>query len=308
MFLQWLPWVHLSAGDYEAWVSPSAGGRLGRLVWHGPNGDLELVVPVDAAQPFDEDLWPKQGAFAMLPYANRLKGATLWWKDTAHRVRAVAGQVHGLHGIGHRRAWQAGECTASTVRLSWQHAADGAEWPWSFTAALDYALSASGLDVALSIRNDATTSMPAVLGWHPYVPAYWGPAGPLGRAASAVHVVDIDGRCHPVPQDRTPAAEQAALCLHTPHTLALQDWNSTWSMQASTGERWCMSANAAHLVHHVPNDLAYACIEPVTALPGALGAWRDGNAQEADMGLLPGAWRHLNCRLMVASQIADPLR
>ena len=300
MPLHWLPLVHLSAGAYEAWVSPSAGGRLCRLVWHGTGGDLELVVPVNAAEPFDEDHWPKQGAFPMLPYANRLKGASFWWDGRMHRVRAVVGQAHGLHGAGHRQSWQMGECHASAVRLNWRHEADGIEWPWSFTATLDYSLSASGLAVVLAITNDSTRPMPAVLGWHPYVPAKWLQAATLDTAASAVHVVDSDGACHPGPQACTPDAARVVFDVPAPHTLALQDWNSTWSMQTASGERWCMSADAAHLVHHVPNDLAYVCIEPVTGLPGALGA-RTGLRDSQDIALRPGACRVLTCRLMGAA-------
>ncbi len=281
-------------------MSPSAGGRLCRLVWHGPNGDLELLVPVNTAEPFDEDHWPKQGAFPMLPYANRLKGASFSWEGNTHRVRAAPGHTHGLHGAGHRQSWQMVECHASAVRLSWRHAADGIEWPWSFTATLDYSLSASGLAVALAITNEAATPMPAVLGWHPYVPASWLQVATLEGAASAVHVVCSDGICRAAAPERTAGFASAFFDVPAPHTLALQGWHSTWSMQAAGGERWCLSADAAHLVHHVPSDLAYLCIEPVTALPGALGARTDLYASQ-DIALMPGARRELACRLMGAA-------
>ena len=281
-------------------MSPSAGGRLCRLVWHGPRGDLELVVPVDVTEPFDEDHWPKQGAFPMLPYANRLKDASVLWKGAAHPVRAAPGHSHGLHGVGHRRAWQVGHCSTSAVRLEWQHPADRLEWPWSFSATLEYALSAEGLHVALRIRNDATTSMPAVLGWHPYVPADWLKAVALSGSAAAVHLLDSDGICHPTAGLGAPRAGAVAVdVLRTPHTLALEKLCSPWSMQAASGERWCLNTDAPHLVLHVPPDRAYACIEPVSALPGALGA-PAGLRSLQDMELAPGSTRELTSRLMMA--------
>jgi aldose 1-epimerase len=298
LLLNWEPLVRLSAGAYEAWVSPGAGGRLCRLVWHGPSGDLDLVIPVNTEAPFEEDHWPKQGAFPMLPYANRLKGANVWWEGKTHRVRAAVGQTHGLHGVGHRRSWLTDESHPGSVRLRWQHTADGVEWPWSFTAVLDHALTPDGLHMALAIRNDSTTAMPAVLGWHPYVPLHWRQAHPVDAAASALLVLDSDGSCHPPSRERVPRARQILADMRSPHTLALQDWNSTWSMQAASGERWCLRSDAPHLVHHVPGDQSHVCIEPVTALPGALGAGAGLRCQQ-ETELMPGTWRHLNCRLGV---------
>lgn len=237
----------------------------------------------------------------MLPFANRLKDASVWWDGRAHRVRATAGQAHGLHGMGHRLAWRVEQRGASAVQMSCRHRADRVEWPWSWTATLAYSLSASGLDLALAVRNDSDTSMPAVLGWHPYVPADWLKGPTPSGAASAVHTLDSDGLCHPEPRQGFPHVRSvAADFLRTAHTLALEGWHSPWLMHQASGERWSLSANAPHLVHHMPNDLAYVCVEPVTALPGALGTQANPFTRK-DIELVPGARRELTCRLMVAA-------
>src|SRR5206468_10500493 len=52
--------------------------------------------------------------------------------------------------------------------LEFEHAAGA--WPWAFRAMQHFALSPTGLSVALTLRNQSDTPMPAGLGWHPYFP------------------------------------------------------------------------------------------------------------------------------------------
>lgn len=294
LLLHWSPLVRLSCGTYEAWISPGAGGRLCRLIWHGPNGDRNLVVPVDTDLPFDQDAWPKQGAFPMLPYTNRLKEGRFQWGGNDYRIRVVPGQRYGLHGFGHRQTWQVDESNERHISMSWRHTADTVEWPWSFTARLVYSLSDDGFEMDLMIRNESTTSMPAILGWHPYVPAFWLTAANASGMACAVHALDDDGAC--VADMGLVRPIRIVTDDQTPHTVALQDWRSNWSIQTLAGERWCLTANVAHLVHHVPKELTYACIEPVSALPGSLGLTSSQRVPN-EMGLAPATWRRLKCRL-----------
>jgi len=300
--LSWLPWVHLRCGDYEAWISPGAGGRLCRLIWHGPNGDRNLVVPVDTHLPFDQDAWPKQGAFPMVPYSNRLKDGRFQWDGNDYQIRLVPGHGYGLHGFGHRQAWQVDEVHAHSVSMRLRHEADAIEWPWSFTARLVYSLSDHGLAVDLMIRNESATSMPAILGWHPYVPALWFSGDSACGMACAVHDVDDDGSCTLDIAGNEP--QHIVANYGSPHTLALQDLRSNWSIQSFMRERWILTTDAAHLVHHVPKELAYACIEPVGALPGALGL-ASGHALQNEISLESNTCRHLKCRLQATTEDSE---
>jgi len=112
--------------------------------------------------------------------------------------------------------------------------------------------------------------------------------------ACAVHALDGDGAC--VADLELVRPKRIVTDDQTAHTVALQDWRSNWSIQTLAGERWHLTANAAHLVHHVPKELTYACIEPVSALPGSLGLTSSQRVPNA-IGLEPDAWRHLKCSL-----------
>jgi len=230
----------------------------------------------------------------MLPYTNRLKDGRFEWGGNDCQIRLVPGQGYGLHGFGHRQAWRVDENNESHIYMSLGHTADAVEWPWSFTARLVYSLSDQGLEVDLMIRNESTTSMPAILGWHPYVPAFWLTAASTNGMASAVHELDDDGAC--IAKVGRVIPKHIVIDYQKPHTMAFQDWRSNWSIQTLTGERWSLTADAVNLVHHVPKELTYACIEPVHALPGSLGLTSSLSVQN-EIGLEPDAWRSLKCRL-----------
>jgi len=285
--------IHLSGGDYEAWVSPRAGGRLCRLVWHGPQGDRELLVPTDANKAFDAHAWPKQGAFPMLPYANRLADARFDWYGHQCVVHAEPGQSHGLHGLGHRQAWEAiGEGT-DHVTLCLRHLADEEEWPWSFTAELSYRVAQSGLHIALAVRNDSAVPAPVILGWHPYVPRQWMANARSSGIGKALHDLGSEGLKYPDARADSGSTRPVVMDLQVPHTLTLQDWSAPWILSVPGGGRWCLESDAANIVHHVPPSLGYVAIEPVTALPGSLRS----SCAAAQIALASGQWRRLNCRL-----------
>jgi aldose 1-epimerase len=255
-----------------------------------------LLVPADLSTQFEEDVWPKQGAFPMLPFSNKLHEARFYWDGIERNVRAVPGQNYGLHGFAHRCVWRVESQEVDRVQLIIDHEADSIEWPWSFVGRLEYALSSEGLSVRLEICNDSSTSMPAVLGWHPYVPSAWLKDGISSGVAVAMHGLDKNGNCEPETLIFHEAGNFLYANLSRPHTVAIQNLSSPWTVQLSDGMTWCLTADAKHLVHHVPNDLAYACIEPVTALPGSLSGSTITSIQ-TEVYLQPAERRRLTCRL-----------
>jgi aldose 1-epimerase len=233
----------------------------------------------------------------MLPYTNRLAGARFPWRGKEYKVRPVPGQAHGLHGLGHRQIWQIKSIGTRRVCLYLQHQADELEWPWSFSAQLEYEVSESGLQVRLSIRNDSSVAAPAILGWHPYIPAYWLASNDIRSLCSSVHDLGSDGLNYPNPACARPGLQQISVNLQVPGTLAMENWSSSWELRSGAGERWRLESDAAHLVHHVPADRSYACAEPITALPGSLRG-HSIHGVEAAIALEPGHRRQLNCGLL----------
>lgn len=297
------PLVHLSSAGYEAWIAPGAGGRLLRLLWHGPLADIECVVPLAPPHSFDPHVWPKQGAFPMLPYGNRLKNARFAWHGRPIELAPAPGHLHALHGIGHRRAWNILDVAEDRVRLGLAHQADRGEWPWSFEATLDYRLDAAGLTVSLQLKNTSVEAMPASLGWHPYLPLAAElsdePAS-LSVQAKDMHELGPAGLLYPrLAADDAPRSS-FAIPLAQPRTVALVQWDGAllFPLTPDAGLR-LRGVNADHLVIHIPSPPTYACVEPVTALPGALQTYAE-DQRDRYLALPPGAVREMACQLGVA--------
>jgi len=73
-----------------------------------------------------------------------------------------------LHGYGWLADWEVIDATPETAIL--EHAYEGGEWPWHYSATQHFALAADGLTMRLSVTNRSDAVMPAGLGFHPYFP------------------------------------------------------------------------------------------------------------------------------------------
>lgn len=298
------PLVHLTSGAYEAWIAPQAGGRLVRLLWHGSSADVNCVVPITSLNPFASHAWPKQGAFPMLPYGNRLKGAAFDWKERRIQLATPPGQLHGMHGMGHRRAWKMISRAGDRIRLGLSHHLPDDEWPWPFEAIMDYSLSATGLKIAIQLKNTSADAMPASIGWHPYLPLNYlvtdGPASVLVRA-KGLHDLGPEGLLYPQLAEDGLAFAPFPIGLEKQKTVVLTHWDGAVFFPLTPDSGLMLrGVDADHLVVHVPAQSGYVCVEPVTALPGAL---RTYTADQRDMhlSLPPCAVRKMSCELGVES-------
>ncbi|NML47123.1 hypothetical protein HHL11_25480 [Ramlibacter sp. G-1-2-2] len=261
--------IELRSGRYTARVVPGAGGRIAALACEG----VPLLVEWDGAR-FDEHHWPKAGAFPMLPFANRLppEGFTFGGRQ----VRPTPGPAgFAVHGFGHRKPWQVLEASQQHVQMECVHAGGEEDWPWAFRAAQEVRLADDGLHVHLSVRNDSTEAMPLAMGLHPYhpVPVDAMPAD-LHFEAAGRHELCALGRAA-----EAPVAPGFGMCRG--ETAAFSGWTGSARFGHATDVR-CAGVEA--LVLHRPARGDYLCIEPVTLLPGRLGA----------LALAPGETRSLS--------------
>jgi aldose 1-epimerase len=266
----------LRAGSLEAQVHPSCGGRVGRFFRRRADGtEFDVLMPLPPA-PFLADAWPKAGCFPMLPYADKLQGNRLQWDDRTVQV-AGADDPPWFHGWGLRSAWEVlevnnmGGTEGHHVAMGLRRSAS-AQWPWAYHARLDIALDAWGLDISLSLTNDAASTMPAAIGIHPYL-----------RWPSGTQAV-LDGR-------RIWAAD-----LSSPGTFRQIDeeagrrWLAGDMDKAGTPPNLFYEGWAGHAQVRYPgeepgldlrcrtpgflttfcpkNGAGYVCLEPVSALPG----------------------------------------
>lgn len=248
--------VIISADAYQLSVLPEWGGRISSL-HHGTAGDL--LVPISPEQPFQPDTWPKAGAYPLIPYHGRIRGAQFYWQaEPVHLLPHPDGSGHSLHGPAHKRPWQIVEHTADSLQLHCSYAAD-VNWPWDFEATQCISLSSQGLRVTLILRNTSLKPMPAGLGWHPY----------LIKANRIEH----DARRH-WPYHKQDLLPTGMVEAETPPvsgcTTFLSDWQKV-QIQLTTGSTVHLSADSLldHLVIH-DDPATYTCIEPVSHVAGAL--------------------------------------
>jgi aldose 1-epimerase len=138
--------IRLTADDASLTIDP-AGGRivsariLGRdiLVSSGPR-------PID---------W---GCFPMVPFAGRLRDATLRHGGREWHLPATAAP-HAIHGTVATRRWRVDDERTLSIDL-------GPDWPFRGRVIQRFELQPGRLRVELELQADEP--MPGMLGWHPW--------------------------------------------------------------------------------------------------------------------------------------------
>lgn len=159
--------VTLAAGSMRATVAPGIGGALLTLSRDGI--DIMRPTPADAVA---EGQVRRTACYPMLPYANRIADGRFLFAGRWHQIeRNTKDFAHPLHGLGWQRGWEVKEKGETHIRLCLSHqpAVDGqSEWPYAFTARMDYRLDDTGLDTTLNLTNDSPGMAPAGMGLHPF--------------------------------------------------------------------------------------------------------------------------------------------
>ena len=296
--LEIYPTVRIESGPYAAEISPAAGARLLSLTHTDAQESIDCIVPWNGSDAFDSHDWPKAGAFVMLPFCNRMAPARFDWQGQTITLDNGSPSGQGLHGFGHRRSWQLRQSTPSSASLQLMHPAQDADWPWTFEANLMYQLSDAGLRVELTVRNTSPGDMPLSLGWHPFLPH------PTERTEGQNECLVHAQRLHPIGLDGLglveESVEQASLQTFPVQTqlagtTVFEKYSGTVRVPLNADWRLKMtSQQASHLLVHVPLGLRHMCVEPISALPGAL---KQVAGNELRLSLGPGRARSLICNL-----------
>jgi aldose 1-epimerase len=259
---------------------------------------IDCIVPWRSKEPFNAHDWPKAGAFVMLPFTNRLAPAPFMWCGKYIKLDNASPTQQGLHGFGHRRPWQLLQTTSSSAELHLGHAGADAEWPWSFEARLFYQLSEAGLRVQISVCNTSAEAMPLSLGWHPFLP--YSVATPNTTDAWRVHaqrqhVIGLDGLGRAEAGMTQGPMQTFPLPVEHAGTVAFENYVGPIKLPLTHDLQLTMrSQHAPHLLVHTPLRFSHVCVEPISALPGALRC--TATAQKL-LSLAPGESRSLVCTL-----------
>ena len=271
--------VELQSGAYRATLAPFAGARVGTLTWSDASRSVDLLQAWDGAA-FAEHVWPKAGAFPMLPFANRIPAAGFRFRNKLVQPEPGPSGI-AQHGIAHRRPWRLMNVSAARACMQLE-VHPTSDWPWAWSAELDVSLGSTGMCVVMRVCNAATEPMPLSMGWHPYHP-------------TDVHTRSFDLIFDAVARHDLDAEAKATLHTSSPifdltpgETAAFSGWDGKSSLRVhGKGSIEVACTGSPHLVLHRPMTGEYLCIEPVTALPGWLG-------EEAASLLEPGSARQLS--------------
>lgn len=273
-----VPDLTINSGALSASFRPDLGGRLTRLS-HRDYGDV--IVPLTDVN-FDPLNWPKAGAFPLFPFHGRLADARFKHADGCHQLQPNPYRgTDAMHGPAHRRPWDVLTSTPDETVLTLHYKADP-EWPFEFRAVQRFRICGSTLDIELELTNQAGTSVPAGLGWHPYF---------VSSLDTPVHCNAAMRRQSSVSSQPTDSWERRPLptapLINRPFTEHLSEWSQTTISTGAGGVNVSRHSGFPFIVvHRTPG---YICVEPVSHVAGALGLPESLRESAGLTALKPGA-------------------
>ncbi|GBF05697.1 aldose 1-epimerase [Deinococcus aerius] len=107
--------------------------------------------------------------FTLLPFSNRIRDARFTFGGREVQLRATTKDGLTQHGDVRNRPWQVSRPSEQHLRCDFD-SRDFADmnWPWAFTARVEYLLHGPHLDLSVTLTNADTSEMPAGMGLHPY--------------------------------------------------------------------------------------------------------------------------------------------
>jgi aldose 1-epimerase len=255
-------------------VDPRAGGAIRAFDWRGKAIFRPTTAPA-GHDPFD------LACFPMAPYVNRVAhGQFSFGRHAVQLARNWSEDPHPLHGQGWRARWTVEAASNSNATLRFEGGAD--DWPWRYRCEQCFQLRADELSVELRIDNLSETSMPAMLGLHPY---FCDPAR-AQLQAQLPRVWLTDCASLPVQETHTPPAwrfDPARAISAVPLDHCFSGWDGLATLRWPDRTVTVRAAHCSCLHIYAPAGRDFFCVEPQSAAPGALGR----NAGEASV-LAPG--------------------
>lgn len=264
----------LRNADTRVAVDAAHGGVIREFSWRG-KAVLRPALSSTDTDPMSTSCFP------LVPYANRIAQGRFTFDGREVQLRRNWDRdPHPLHGQGWRAAWTVEENAATRASLAL--CGGGDEWPWRYRAVQDFEVFPDGLEVRLSVQNQSDTTMPAMLGLHPYFPQ----AAAATVQAHARTVWLTDAQALPVQEVMTPpdwSFERARRATRVELDHCFDHWDGA-ALVLWPDRVLKMNATGAHALHiYTPAGADFFCLEPQTAAAGALN-----RAQREVAQLAPG--------------------
>ncbi len=280
--------ITLRAGDARLTLAPSVGGAVARYWTERDGATWDWLRPA-APSALRDGHAHRTGAFPLVPFSNRIRGGRFTFAGRAVRLPPNrTREPHPIHGHGWQARWRVLDAGPGEARLEYRHAPS--EWPWAYRATQRFALTPTGLTVALALTNESEAPMPAGLGWHPYFPRAAGT-----RLTAKVREVWLTDR-ETMPTERVvPRAGADPSRGIDVDATRLDNCFVGWSRGAlvewpERGARLTMTAEPPldYLVIFAPRGRRFFCAEPVSHVTDAFNLAAAGLPDTGFRVLAPG--------------------
>jgi len=259
----------LRAGRLGVALAPGAGGSVARFAADG----IDLLRPA-TPQAVASGRGNDTSCYPLVPFSGRIANGHLAFDGEEITLPPNwPGQRHPMHGDGWAQPWTVVRSDERSAEIEYLHDACSG-WPFRYRARQSYRLDDDTFTIGIGIENLETRTLPAGLGLHPY----------FVRDADAELLCPVrlmwrtDAEVLPVERVAVPPQVSFATSRKVDDVRldnAFEGWDGkatiTWPR---TGLHLELSATEPlrNVVIYVPPERPYFCVEPVSHVPGALGA------------------------------------
>jgi aldose 1-epimerase len=143
-------------------IDPDYGAAVKALYLNKDGNEIEIMPDC-----LKDNSSLDASSFLMLPYSNRIENGKFTFDGKEYRLKNA--EKHSIHGDTRKRKWSYSQPSQDRIVCSFDSTDfDDINWPWPFSAEVDYSLSGNTFTSNITLKNKGNTSMPAGFGWHPY--------------------------------------------------------------------------------------------------------------------------------------------
>ena len=219
------------------------------------------------------------GSFLLLPYSNRIRDARFTFEGRSIQLtpNPVTGSVQ--HGDVRNRPWTVQRRSDTHLVGTFDSREfEDVNWPWAFTAQVEYLLHGPHFDTSVTLTNADSSPMPAGMGLHPYfarldgdtdsmLPGPMLPDPTLSFQAGGVYLTDASSiptaGPQPVPPDLDFSRARALGSMQLDQVYS--SWDGVARLEWQRGRALTLTADSvfSHLVVFTAPDGSLA-LEPVS--------------------------------------------
>jgi aldose 1-epimerase len=273
-------------------VNPERGMSV--TAFFARRGDDWLAIMPDTR---DETSSLASASFLLMPYSNRVEDGRFVFEGKKYQLAKA--EKHALHGDVRFRNWRTIKITRDYIRCGFDSTSfPDMNWPWPFTAEVEYRLEGDILSSRLLLQNRSDSAMPAGLGWHPYFNRKITRKGEPVILCLKVGAVYPDANNNRIPsgppQPLTPQQDfSESKPLDPDYSLdtCFQGYDGNgWIAWPESGVKVSFNCSpvCTHLVMYNPSGKPYFAVEPVTNANNGVNIYSRGEPGSGIVVLKPG--------------------